>query len=253
MFLNWELSYPEGIPDPKTIILSFAILKPEIVTLPSDPTTSSPSHEAPYTNVSFDAVAATDAPLSRSTLVPLIEGEETSKTKSTSANLVIPSSLIDPLEPPASGPKAISKSEIPGATSTPAVERRSPFPYPAGKVSVFKTILSVAASKLLIDTSPSIATGTPFSNLTEYSNISPAEAAVTAPEDKSTTGLPVSAAWFIDKTLTLEASETPFSVMVWVLSFTLPIVMTVSPLILEAWSTFVVPPVTYVLVESEDP
>ena len=54
------------------------------------------------------------------------------------------------------------------------------------------TILSVAASKPVIVTSPSIATGTPFKNFTEYSKISPALVATVVPEDRSTLGEPVS-------------------------------------------------------------
>ena len=49
------------------------------------------------------------------------------------------------------------------------------------------------ASKLLIVTSPSVATGIPLANFTEYSNTSPSAAASTVPEDKSTLGEPSSA------------------------------------------------------------
>ena len=115
------------------------------------------------------------------------------------------------------------------------------------------TSLSTAASNPLIVTSPSVATGTPFKNSTEYSKISPAAAAVTVPEERSTVGEPESAGWSIDLRLTLDASETPFNVIVLVLSFVLPKVTTVSPLISEATSTFVVPPVAYAAAESEEP
>ena len=47
------------MPEPRIINLSFAKLKPVIVTLPSAPTTSSPSQLASYTNVSASEVAAT--------------------------------------------------------------------------------------------------------------------------------------------------------------------------------------------------
>ena len=40
--LNLLKSYPLAIPDPKTMILSVDRSKPEIVTFPSEPTTSFP-------------------------------------------------------------------------------------------------------------------------------------------------------------------------------------------------------------------
>ena len=91
-------------------------------------------------------------------------------------------------------------------------------------------------------TSPSIATGTPFSNLTEYSNISPASVAVTAPDDKSTTGLPASASSSTVLRTTEEESLTPVRVIVPVLSLSLPRVITVLPFISEATSTLEDPP-----------
>ena len=100
----------------------------------------------------------------------------------------------------------------------------------------------MAASKPLIVTSPSIATGTPFSNLTEYSNTSPASVAVTEPVDKSVTGLPASAASSTVLITTEEESLTPVSVIVPVLSLSLPKVITVLPFISDATSTLDVPP-----------
>ena len=105
------------------------------------------------------------------------------------------------------------------------------------------TILSTFASKFSILTFPSVATGTPFINLTEYSNISPASEAATVPEDKSITGAPASAASSTAFTTTDEESETPFRVIEPVLSLSFPIVITVSPSIFEATSTFDDPPV----------
>ena len=54
--------------------------------------------------------------------------------------------------------------------------------------------MSVAASNPAIVTSPSMATGTPFKNFTEYSNISPASSALTVPDERSIFGEPSSAA-----------------------------------------------------------
>ena len=100
----------------------------------------------------------------------------------------------------------------------------------------------MAASKPLIVTSPSIATGTPFSNLTEYSNTSPASVAVIEPDDKSVTGLPASAASSTVLITTEEESLTPVSVIVPVLSLSLPRLITVLPFISEATSTLDTPP-----------
>ena len=105
-----------------------------------------------------------------------------------------------------------------------------------------RTILSVAASKLEIVTSPSIATGTPFKNFTEYSKISPASAALTVPEERSITGEPESAASSAVLITTLEESDIPVRVIEPVESLSLPNVITVSPLISEATSTFEDPP-----------
>ena len=84
-----------------------------------------------------------------------------------------------------------------------------------------------------------------------YEGTSSAAAAVTVPEERSTVGEPESAGWLIDLSETV--SETPLSVIVPVLSLSLPKVMTVSPLILEAISTLEVPPSAYAAVDCEDP
>ena len=102
--------------------------------------------------------------------------------------------------------------------------------------------MSIAASKPVIVTAPSIATGTPFSNLTEYSKISPAEVDATEPDDKSIFGEPASAASFNVVTLTREESETPVNVIVPVESLSLPKLIVVSPSIVETISTFEEPP-----------
>ena len=104
--------------------------------------------------------------------------------------------------------------------------------------------MSVLTSKLSITTSPSVATGLPFKKFTEYSKISPAAAAVTVPDDKSTFGAPSSAAPSSVLITTEEESETPFNVILPVLSLSLPRVITVSPSILDATSTFDEPPDT---------
>ena len=90
----------------------------------------------------------------------------------------------------------------------------------------------------MIVTSPSIATGTPFKNFTEYSKISPASEAVTVPDDKSTFGDPASAAPSNVFITTEEESETPFRVIDPVALLSLPRVITVLPFISEAISTF---------------
>ena len=95
--------------------------------------------------------------------------------------------------------------------------------------------MSTAASKPEITTSPSIATGTPFKNLIEYSKTSPASAAVTVPLDKSTTGAPESAA--SDDVFIVTSPETPLRVIVPVESLSLPSEIIVSPSILVATST----------------
>ena len=115
-----------------------------------------------------------------------------------------------------------------------------PLPYPAGRVSVFITSLSTATSKPVIVTSPSIATGTPFKNLTEYSNISPASEAATVPLERSTFGAPASAE--SEDVLIVTSSETPLRVIVPVESLLLPRLITVSPSILVTTSTFEEPP-----------
>ena len=102
--------------------------------------------------------------------------------------------------------------------------------------------MSVLTSKSSITISPSVATGLPFKKFTEYSKISPAAAAVTVPEDKSTFGGPSSAAPSSVLITTEEESETPFNVILPVLSLSFPRVMTVSPSMLEATSTFELPP-----------
>ena len=62
LFSNCDLSYPFGIfPLVKITSLSDERLNPEIVTSPSDPTTSSPSQLASYTKVSASAEAATES------------------------------------------------------------------------------------------------------------------------------------------------------------------------------------------------
>jgi len=89
---------------------------------------------------------------------------------------------------------------------------------------------------------PSIATGVPFKNFTEYSKISPAEVLATLPLERSTFGEPASAASVEVFITTEDDSETPFSVIVPVKSLSLPRVTIVSPLISEATSTFDDPP-----------
>ena len=79
-------------------------------------------------------------------------------------------------------------------------------------------------------------------NLTEYSNTSPASAAETVPEERSTTGAPASAASSTELITTDDESETPLRVIVPVLLLSLPRVITVSPSILEATSTLDDPP-----------
>ena len=108
---------------PRIIILSFARLKPEIVTSPSEPETSSPSQAALYTKVSLSEDAVTSVPASISTRVPEMAGEETSKVKSIvpSVSSVTPSIVIEPLEPSALTPKSIRVDEIPSVTLTPSV------------------------------------------------------------------------------------------------------------------------------------
>ena len=96
-------------------------------------------------------------------------------------------------------------------------------------------------------TLPSVATGTPLINLTEYSKTSPASEAVTVPDDKSTFGAPSSAAPSSELITTVEESETPLRVILPVLSLSLPSVITVSPSIVDATSTLEEPP------EAKDP
>ena len=91
-------------------------------------------------------------------------------------------------------------------------------------------------------TLPSVATGTPLINLTEYSKTSPASEAVTVPDDKSTFGAPSSAAPSSELITTVEESETPLRVILPVLSLSLPSVITVSPSIVDATSTLEEPP-----------
>ena len=91
-------------------------------------------------------------------------------------------------------------------------------------------------------TLPSVATGTPFINLTEYSKTSPASAAVTVPELRSIIGAPESAASSTEFRTTEDESDTPLRVIVPVLSLSLPRLITVSPSMFEATSTFDVPP-----------
>ena len=69
---------------------------------------------------------------------------------------------------------------------------------------------------------PSMATGTPFKNFTEYSKISPADELATLPLDKSITGEPASAASSTVLMTTEDESDTPFKVMVPVESLSLP-------------------------------
>ena len=130
-----------------------------------------------------------------------------------------PARVIDPLVPEASEPKSILVLSIPVVTSTPTVSVKFDLPYPDGKDSVLITILSVAISKLFIVTSPSLATGTPFANFTEYSNTSPSLEASTVPEDRSTLGDPSSASSSAVVIETEEESETPFKVIEYVESF----------------------------------
>ena len=132
--------------------------------------------------------------------------------------------------------------EVSVVTSTPFALKRLDLPKPDGKESLLITNLSTFGSNPLIVTSPSVATGTPFINLTEYSKISPAELAVTEPDDKSITGAPESADPSAELITTPEESDTPFKVIYPVLSLSLPSVITVSPSIVEATSTFVEPP-----------
>ena len=56
-------------------------------------------------------------------------------------------------------------------------------------------------------TLPSVATGTPLINLTEYSKTSPASEAVTVPDDKSTFGAPSSAAPSSELITTVESKH----------------------------------------------
>ena len=76
--------------------------------------------------------------------------------------------------------------------------------------SLLITNLSTLASKPEMVTLPSVATGTPFINLTEYSKTSPASAAVTVPEERSITGAPASAASSTELMTTDDESDTPF-------------------------------------------
>ena len=179
-----------------------------------------------------------------STRVPEIAGEEIEKIKSIDDRSAssTPPITIEPLLPSALTPKSILVESIPVVTSTPAVDNKLSFAYPAGNVSVLITILSMAGSKFSIVVLPSIATGTPFRNLTEYSNISPADELVTLPLDKSILGEPASAASSAVLITTEDESDTPFKVIVPVASLSLPRVTMVSPLISEATSTFEEPP-----------
>ena len=79
-------------------------------------------------------------------------------------------------------------------------------------------------------------------NLTEYSKISPSEAAVTVPDERSTLGAPASAEPSSEFRVTVDESDTPFKVMLPVLLLSLPRVITVSPSIVDATSTFDEPP-----------
>ena len=179
-----------------------------------------------------------------STRLPEIAGDEIEKVRSIEdkSASATPSISIEPLLPSALTPKSILVELIPVVTSTPNVDKRSSFEYPAGKVSVLITILSIAASKFVIEVFPSIATGTPFKNFTENSKISPADELATLPLDKSITGEPASAASSAVLITTVDESETPFKVIVPVASLSLPRVTMVSPLISDATSTFDDPP-----------
>ena len=154
----------------------------------------------------------------------------------------MPSITIEPLFPSALTPKSILVESIPDVTSTPDVDSKLSFPNPAGKVSVLITILSIAASKFVMVTLPSIATGTPFKNFTEYSKISPADELATLPLDKSILDEPASAASSAVLITTEDESETPFRVIEPVASLSEPRVTIVSPLMSEATSTFDEPP-----------
>ena len=171
-------------------------------------------------------------------------GEEIENIKSINdkSELSIPSITIEPLFPSAFTPKSILVESIPVVTSTPDVDSKLSLAKPAGKVSVLITILSIAASKFVIVTSPSIATGTPFKNFTEYSKISPADELATLPLDKSIFGGPASAASSAVLITTDDESETPLRVIDPVASLSLPSVTIVSPFISEATSTFDEPP-----------
>ena len=114
----------------KITSLSDERLNPEIVTSPSEPTTSSPSQLASYTKVSASAVAVTEAE-SISTWVPTTVGATTSNIKSTEDKSAssTPPNVMEPLEPSASWPKSILVDpEVSVVTSTPSVERRLVLP-----------------------------------------------------------------------------------------------------------------------------
>ena len=151
-------------------------------------------------------------------------GEEIENVRSINerSELSTPSITIDPLLPAELTAKSILVESIPVVTSTPAALNKLDLANPSGKVSVFITILSIAASKFVIVAFPSIATGTPFKNFTEYSKISPADELAILPFDKSILGEPASAA-SVEVLITTELeSETPFKVIVPVESLSLP-------------------------------
>ena len=81
----------------------------------------------------------------------------------------IPSNVIDPDVPELSGAKYIvvllSIVEVTISTPEDANESKEDFPNPLGTEAAWRVRVSLAASKSFIVTSPSIATGTPSTNL----------------------------------------------------------------------------------------
>jgi hypothetical protein len=80
----------------------------------------------------------------------------------------IPSNVIDPEAPEASGTKyiVVLLSIVDATTSTPAASNNEDLAKPAGMDDACSVSVSVAGSKFLIVTLPSIATGDPSTNLT---------------------------------------------------------------------------------------
>ena len=105
-------------------------------------------------------------PEDKSTPSELIDPDKTLIVIEDRSASTIPSKVIEPELPEASGAKyiVVLLSIVEATTSTPAVDNKEDFPNPEGIDTACKVIVSFATSKFLIVTSKSIATGIPSTN-----------------------------------------------------------------------------------------